>query len=285
MICIDFVAGSHGNFLEYVCNTHIFRIKSDQLPFNQLGASHLKSNNYNNKRKFYANHFSELDLPLSNKVVRITFGHDDLLLLTSGTFFRAGDAGIDVNQLDVDTYHKLKNSIFFVDIINEINSAYPDERISEHNPNCPRHVLREFFKFGFKIPGSNGFMKKLQQLIYPNDHNVIDFPYKNFYNKDLFLSGINNIANWLDKTIDINEVNTIWEIFYQKQIFRNYKIQCDSIISAVINRENITIDPLTLLQESYINGILEKKFNKEMPFYQTTYFKTTDEIINHLCLK
>ena len=42
-IYIDFIGGSHGNFLEFVCNVFIAKIKTANfLPFNSAGASHNK---------------------------------------------------------------------------------------------------------------------------------------------------------------------------------------------------------------------------------------------------
>lgn len=285
MISIDFVAGSHGNFLEYVCNKHIAGVVVDLLPFNALGSSHIKTNEYNQNKIFCANHYSEYCLPLSEKIVRITFTHNDLLLLSSGAFLRAGDVGIENDQLEINTYHKLADSQVYSELIQLINDAYPDNSISLDSPACPRFVLREYFKFGFKDPEINGFTKKLAQLKYSDQLNVIDFPFESFYNKDLFIKSIASIADWYGQFAMPDGVNELWEQFYQVQVYRNHKVECDRIINSVIARRELLIPKLSLLQESYINGVLEKQFNIEMPFRQPTYFTNTSEIIDHLCLK
>lgn len=286
MISIDFVAGSHGKFLEFVCNKFIVKINIDYSPFNHLGASHaLFPKGYLPNKVFYARHYSELKIPLSDRVIRITFTPDDLLSLSSGAFLRAGDSNIQEEHLDIDTYYKLKNS-FFSELIELINHAYPEVRLSETNPDCPRHVLREFFKFGFKHPENNGFTHKLNELVYPLGHDVFDFPYKNFYNKELFVTSIESIAQWFNNgDVDTNEVSSLWTDFYARQRHKDLKSQCDIIIDAVLNLKDCDIENLTILQESYINGILEDRFGKEMPFNQPIYFKTTNEIIRYLCLK
>jgi hypothetical protein len=283
MISIDFVAGTHGNFLEYVCNVYIFNLEVEYLPFNFLGASHLKTKKYLDNRVFVANHYSELNIPLHKKIVTIKFEYDDLLLLTSNAFFKAGDSNIHNNDLEVNTYNKLYNSKYFVDLIERINNAYPENIISKDNPNCPRHILREFFKFGFADPNINGFTKKLEQLVYEHSYDVIDFHYKNFYNKDLFLEGIEKISCWTGTKIKSNGLENLWQEFFKRQIFRDNKTQCDKIIKCVKDRIEHPIPNLTMLQESYINGTLEKEFGVEMPFYQPVYFTDTKEIIKHLC--
>ena len=285
MISIDFVAGTHGNFLEYVCNVYISNLEVDYLPFNSLGASHLKTKKYLDSRVFVANHYSELKIPLYKKIVTIKFEPDDLLLLTSNAFFKAGDSNIHNNELEVDTYNKLYNSKYFVDLIEQINAAYPDSKISKDKPDCPRHVLREFFKFGFANPSLNGFTKKLEQLVYSHSYDTIDFHYKNFYNKDLFLEGIIKISCWTGIEIELKGLENLWQEFLKRQIFRDNKAQCDKIIKYVKDRLECPIPSLTMLQESYINGVLEKEFDVEMPFYQPVYFTNTREIIKHLCFE
>lgn len=285
MISIDFVAGSHGRFLEYVCNKYVAGTNADHSPFNNLGASHLVTKEYLAGKVFYANHYSELKLPVTKKLIRISFQPDDLLPLTAGTFFRAGDANLQEEQLDINTYFKLKNS-YFHELVDSINATYPEADLSIANPDCPRHILREFFKFGFKDINTNGFMNKLGELVYSSEHEVFDFPYKNFYNKELFVNGIESVAGWYGVSdIDTSGLDSLWLEFYNKQRHKNLKSQCDAIIDAVVKLENVTIGNLSILQESYINGMLEKQFDKEMPFYQPSYFKTTNEIISYLCLK
>jgi hypothetical protein len=285
MISIDYVAGSHGYFLEYVCNKHICNMQVNFLPFNSVGASHLKTNEYINNRIFHGQHFTNKGLETSKRVVRITYDHNDLLLLMTGAFLRIANSNIETNELENDTYNKLMDSAYFPYLVDSINDAYPRNRISAENPNCPRYVLREFFKFGFKHPESNGFIKVLEELVYDSSVDSIDFPYRNFYNKQLFIEGIQQIADWYDQSVVYNCVDDIWEKFYERQIYRNYKSQADNIIHSIQNLEIVPITELGLFQESYIDAVLENKYGIEMPFGQNQYFDSTAEIINHLCLK
>ena len=285
MISIDYVAGSHGYFLEYVCNKHICNMNVDFLPFNSVGASHLKTKKYIENRIFHAQHFTNKGLSTSDRVIRVTYDHNDLLLLMSGAFLRIANSGIETNQLENNTYNKLTDSTYFPYLVDSINSAYPRNKISAERPDCPRYVLREFFKFGFKDPDNNGFTKVLNELVYNSSIDSIDFPYKNFYNKQLFIEGVRQISQWYDQSTLLNSVDAIWEEFHKRQIYRNYKLESDSIIESVINLKVVPIPNLGLFQESYIDAVLEKKYNIEMPFGQTKYFSSTGTIIDHLCLK
>ena len=287
MISIDFVPGSHGHFLEYVCNKYIMGQTVDFDPFNSIGASHAKFSNeaYNKSKYFSALHYSIENIKRSDTILRITIDHDDLLILTAGAFLRAGDSNINLNSLENNTYHTLLDSTYFSWLVEQLNNSYPELGLSATNPNCPRHILRESFKFGFMHPEQNGLILEYNKLSYPSDVKCFDFSYKSFYNKQLFYKSLERIANWVGKSCSLDINDTIWDKFYSKQIFRNYKRQCDEIITYVRNKESLAIPNLDLLQESYINSVLEKQYDIEMPFYQEKYFTNTAEIIKHLCLK
>jgi hypothetical protein len=278
MVSIDFVAGSHGQFLEYVCNRFVAQHDINYLPFNKLGASHV--NIRNKDFTFLANHFSELGLKKHAKIVQIVFDADDLLLLSSVCFFRAGDSNIDVRSLEIETYHKLKNS-HFSNLIDQINSAY-GITLSDKNPNCARYILREFFKFGFKDPEINGFIQELKKLKHPADADVFTFRYKDFYSTENFIQRLSELAKWHGTVLLLDQLEELHSMFLSKQIFKDDKIQCDRILESVSSNSDIEIPPLSLLQESYLNGVLENMYSIEMPFRQDQYFNSTQEIVKYL---
>jgi hypothetical protein len=283
-VSIDFVAGSHGHFLEYVCNRFIAGITVEFSPFNTLGASHIKDADYIKNAKFLASHYSELATPTQSQIVKIKFDHSDLLLLISGCFLRAGDSNIHVNDLEINTYNKLKDG-WFKDLLNEINTAYRKQgiNINQDNPNCPRYILREYFKFGFTDTSTNGFMRKLEELTYSADKRVFEFKFDWFYDSDKFLQQLDNLSKWYDTTLlHTDMIVTLHKTFLSKQIFKDHKSQCDDIIDCVNKRQSKFLPELTVLQESYINAILEQMYQIEMPFMQEKYFNSTQEIVQYL---
>lgn len=279
-ISIDFVAGSHGNFLEFVCNKFIGQLDLNFTPFNSLGSSHIKPRHYQDNRVFLADHYVLQRNVLCKKVIRITFNEDDLLLLSSVSFLRAGDANIDNDLLEHNTYSKLTNR-FYKNLVVELNNAYPTHQISEQNPDCPRFVLREFFKFGFKDPKSHGLIKELEKLKYPPGHEIFDFAFRDFYDSTRFFNRMNDLAKWCDATIDnLDSLFEVHQTFLNHQLYKNDKTQADAVISCVQNKQQMLIPKLKLLQESYINGVLENIYNIEMPYEQLDYFSNTLDIVN-----
>lgn len=281
-IPIDFVAGTHGNFLEVCLNCASKATTLDFSPFGLLGTSHQKSNHYEKNKVFDAQHWSELysdRLTQFPKIISIDFDADDLLLVSSLSILRAGDFNIDNNELSVNTFQKLNNK-FYQSLLTEIYTSYP--MLDKTAPDIPRYVLREFFKFGFKEPSKSGLWSKKSLMHYSKNSTVYVWKLKNFYSWDLFCQSIIEVGEKFNLKTEPNLLIDLYKKFLSQVPYLKNKIECDLIINQIVNRKNNSIPNLTLFQESYINGALEKIYNKEMPFQQETYFKNTEDVVYYI---
>lgn len=297
MISIDFQGGAHGNFLEVVCNK-IAGVDCVGLPFNQHGASHQKT--YTSSKQFMAGHFSFWPSKITTqKVISIQVAEDDLLPLSQISLLRAGDFGIDNDQLEVNTYNKLNNvhyrwvldilldSFFTRQIADSYNAvrdpSWPDcqtmsdfEKLPQHiqkecievhnlrllecnatSPDCPRHVLREFFEIGFANPANSGFMQQQTKMQY-NNLDVYVFPFASFYNTNLFIEQVKSIADWAGIVYNNYESMTQLHVeFLKRQPYAKSKQHCDTLIEQMIHDKSFLPD-ITLMEESYVNAKLVK---------------------------
>ena len=299
MIYIDFIGGSHGNFLEVACNAAA-GIYTTELPFNSNGAAHHK--NYVGDAVFQSGHYSFWKQPiLSNRVISIQITADDLLPLSQISFLRAGDFGYDNDELETNTFHKFNNSVYTWVLKNLLQSffenqiqqsyqkvkdpTWPDARtliefqslpnwikrecvefhklelleLSALQPNCPRHVLREFFQIGFEDPINHGFMKQQREMIYVTGTDVYCIDYSVFYTQR-FLEEIKNIADWAgllytDKAQQ--HVKTLHDKFLAQQPYKDSKQKCDNIIKDILQGQQLP--KVNLLEESYINAELKRQ--------------------------
>ena len=299
MLFRSFQGGSHGNFLEFVCNV-ISGVKTKGSPFNSAGASHLKS--YLDKKIFDAGHFSSghRDWPnFTKKIISIRISSDDLLPLSQISLLRAGDYGLENDELEFNTYHKLNNTTYKW-VLTEIESAFfegqieksynavkdpswPDVKtmaeftklptrikdeciqvhklflleLNEHQPHCPRNILREFFQIGFEQPSNHGFLVRQQQMKYDHNLDVFEFNFSTFYNEEEFLETLKKIAHWADLQYnDWSSIKNLHQEFLSRQPYRNSKIKCDKIVENLIN--NTTLLPkVNLIEEAYINAKLK----------------------------
>ena len=280
-IAIDFVAGTHGHFLETTLNK-FFGIVPVSDSFTTTGTSHKKSTEYQKNKLFCADHWSELKSDHLNnfkKIISIRFTTDDLLLVSSVSLARAGDLDIHNNDLEVNTVNKLNNK-FYQDTLKLIYQSYTF--LDTTQLSIPRYVLREFYKFGFKDTSINGYWKKQQQMKY-QDCEVCYFDFASFYNIEKFVTNIGLIEKIVNLKFNFSdEFYKTHNKFLGFIPYVEHKKQCDYIVNCVCNRVEIDIPQLTLFQESYINGYLENIYNKEMPFYQDRYFTSTKNVLHYI---
>jgi hypothetical protein len=156
-------------------------------------------------------------------------------------------------------------------------------QLSEHTPDCPRHILREFFKIGFKHPENHGFIQKQNSVVYNPSNDVFYFPYNAFYDIKKFQKYIDDIGKWsgfpLCNSIELNDLH---HKFLDLQPFKNYKSFCDSLITKIKNNEEFEFENINLLCESYISAQIELFSNKQLPFNQKTWPKTSKELLQNL---
>jgi len=135
MIDIDFVAGSHGNYLEFILNKCVYGDKIAQaLPFNALGASHGKdkNTNYRQHKLFNCGHWFQIGGGPNKEIISIRFTGDDLMSLMTVSSMRAGDMAIADTDLHIDTYHKLNNR-FYKSLLDNIRTSYADTIVAAYN--------------------------------------------------------------------------------------------------------------------------------------------------------
>ena len=282
-IPIDFVAGSHGHFLETVLNKYFGIAEVTGGAFTATGTSHQVSSKYIKKRLFWADHWSELHknkLDNGSKIISIRFDQDDLLLLSSVSLLRAGDLGINNDDLENCTVDKLNNE-YYRGVLELLYVSYPF--LNQKDNNIPRYVLREFFKFGFRDTQINGYWIKQQELVYPKHCDVFYFDFKDFYNIDRLVFRIKQLELFLNLTFDFSpEFFDHYFQFIKFIPYTTHKSICDNIVSCVQQAEDVLIPKLTLFQESYVNACLENIYHKEMPFHQDNYFTSTKDMLYYI---
>jgi hypothetical protein len=292
LIEIDFQGGTHGNFLKYILNDCLLSEKIHH-PFTDIGTSHLYIKDEisgNDDTLVHAQHYKEYNVSFksSNIIVIEVDKNTNLLNLQSSSFYRAGDYRIIEAELSNNTFNKLtafKNQYAYM--IESLRDNYGIE-LSKINPDCPRYILREFFKFQFRDPDISGFVgpyKEWIKTLKNTDKKVYVFPVSSFYDYEKFDSEISKIEEFFSLNFVKRQYQHAYEKFIQGlDYFLNLNVLPDKIISAVQEKTELEFGNLTILQESYINGNLERIYGKEMPFMQEQYFTNTKEIIEYLQL-
>jgi hypothetical protein len=325
MIHIDFQAGAHGNYLEFVCNKFLATIPTiSALPFNHLGASHDKK--YLKERIFVADHYTGKKINLVyKKLISIRMTPDDLLQMSMVSMLRSGDFNLDNDLLEKNTYFKLDNPYYrstlemiilkysdnsLVESYNNVkDDLWPDVttfedfnelppsilseckelhrlevfELSEKHPDCPRYILREFFKYGFKNPEQSGYLMKQNKMVYNENIEVFNFPFSSFYHTESFINEIRSIGQWANMPIvDEFQLKNLHEHFLDLQIYKDEKKRCDAIFDKITSRRSDFVLPrMNMMTEAYLNARMEKYYCKDAPFIQEEWFSTIEDILSY----
>ena len=157
--------------------------------------------------------------------------------------------------------------------------------LTSESPDCPRYVLREFFKLSFKYPEQAGFITQQQKMIYTDSNNVCIFPFACFYNTTSFIQELTKIAHFSGYNfLPGDEFYKLHDEFLQRQPYKNSKKICDQLLTKIFNNELFEFPNLDLLQESYLTAHIELQYNVELPNFNT-WFVHSREILNvvHPC--
>ena len=174
MIPIIFYSGTHGHYVEFVLNKIIHGDKIHKTnPLGTLGTSHAQQidDNYLLHKTFKCNHLTDIDIDIIKyqPFVKIDFDSSDDLFAIQLNLKRGGDANIDLDTLEFQTYHQLfgkcepgkqgPNKI--IDDINKFTNLTPYHNIKDESwpainsvddfYNLPKHILDECINvFGYQ---------------------------------------------------------------------------------------------------------------------------------------
>ena len=274
MIHIDFVSGTHGNFLAYAINALDPNNRTDDI-FTSHGTSH---GTYT-RTLADAHHYSLLGQPItSTEIISITFEPSDCLLVSLLSYSRAGDYKFDLKNFHINFRDQLigTNAEKAIDGITEAYGI----NVRETN-SVPRSILREYFKWDYLDYSKSIVVTKVEKQVYTVPTFTFDF--KVLYNFDSFLDLLNRIIQHfsLPYKVDVLWYLELWHKFISKIDAIAWNTNAQQVYHAVLANENMEID-FNVLQESWLNARLEIVYNKEMPFMQEEYFKNTQEIIEYL---
>jgi hypothetical protein len=162
----------------------------------------------------------------------------------------------DVNNLD--DFHQLPPHIR-AECIQQHGLVLVE--LSEKRPDCPRRLLREFFKIGFQNPSQHGFITQQQKAQYNTDDDVYVFPFGCFYEHELFLSQIQKIAAWAGIPYECeHEIVEIHQAFLARQPYKDSKNKCDRLLQNIASGDHGSPVTVTMLEEAYINAVLDRDY-------------------------
>lgn len=153
-------------------------------------------------------------------------------------------------------------------------------QFDQEHPNCPRHVLREFFKFGFLHPVQHGFIVEQHRMVYHESCQVHYFPFGCLYDLESFIKQLEILSVCFGYQIsNVEEVIALHNNFLERQPYRFTKIKCDDIVQQILSRQPVELLGLDVLQEAYIDAQLELQLGTTMPLREHGWYQHSKEIL------
>jgi hypothetical protein len=232
MMLLDFYAGSHGHFLEYLINVYIFRCPRVDKIFTKLGTSHgiRKDACYQDSRIIVAGHYSEFNVPVADpiSVVRIQIDTD-----YSKTIYQIN---VDCRAGDIPVEEKRKN------IPNDI-------RLTPQLLQNDYFSKLKFPEYGYKTPNN---------WRWSDSARIYNFPMESLFDLTTLYSEMHKLSNFLDHSWNPDaSLAKIWNEF----IKTNHGVQawkkCKNILEMSLSNTPMEFD-CTPWEQALLNLMLQQ---------------------------
>jgi hypothetical protein len=201
--------------------------------------------------------------------------------------FSQGQLKASYNAIKDPSWPDIESADDYYDLPEHIRNECEQEHgmivfeLSAKRPNCPRNVLREFFKFGFKNPAQHGYMLEQARMIYANPDQVVYIPFSSFYNASELGKEFYKLVKHFDLIWDPWTLGSLQKKFASKQKYANSLIKCKQLLELILDDKEMKIPKLSLLEESYIEAIIETQTGCSLPTNNVEWYTDINELRSH----
>lgn len=267
-IQIIYTPGTFGNLLRWLLNRFSSDCKFQHIndPWDKNNRVHEGDEKKLYNQKFIRGHQlkdknDQKPDPNAEKIV-ITFDQGELLFVERCGFYR--NPG---NETEKGRYQTI--------ISNSTNTLL--NLFNYNSSGTSKIVAKEICKIQFHDHENHSWWNSMRQFIsHPNYHY---FTIDAFYNKDLFVSQLEKIDKrfklnlQIDKKIIENITNKISQMYVVQT-----KNRAHEVLYAIKNKENVDCNQLDILEQAWIEVILEKQHDSLIFPYGTNWFENTNQI-------
>jgi hypothetical protein len=261
MIKIDFHAGTHGHFLEYITNVYIMQTAPSNTSIFRppTMSAHDPDINYLSNRQIICGHFSDPEFykgepfDKNDQIIRIVFDTDDDIFLVALTnlICKAGDHGFNKQLL-----------------------AIPDH--VRNNPVAHRNDW--YSKFEERDLYSPHYKKFI-----PVPNKIFEFSLNSFFCFTAFCTELNKLAKFLNQTFyPDSSLYTLWKEFINvNQGWQSY-VKCRQIIEDIFSNKFINID-CSIIEEGWLNYRLTRICQiYSGPLFDNPVYPTNTQVIYNI---
>lgn len=199
--------------------------------------------------------------PNAEKIV-ITFDKNELLFVERCMFYRVSG-------------HETEEGRYQTIISNSTNALL---NLFNYNSNTPlKMVAKELCKIQWHDHENHIWWNTMFKFM--SNSKYSHFTIDAFYNKNLFVSQLEKIDRKFKLNLQIDEkiIENITNKISQMYVIQT-KNRAEKVLDAIKNKENIECNQLDILEQAWIEVILEKQHDSLIFPYGTNWFENTQQI-------
>ena len=242
----------------------------DLLPFKSISLLRAADHNLDNDQ-LEVDTYNKLNIPIYREML------DDLI-----ANFSIDQVKDSYNAVRDESWPEVNNLDDFENLPADIKRECLEEHglqlveLSAERPDCPRYILREYFKIEFKDPNKAQVVEGQKTVEY-NTLDILYFPFGAFYDLEWFKKELDVICRWTN--VGYQDPTDLHTEFMKRQPYYESRLFCDDILKKIVKCEIFDLPKLDLLQESYILAVLEVAYEKE--YHRAEWFSDTKQIIDY----
>ena len=246
----------------------------DLLPFKSISLLRAADHNLDNDQ-LEVDTYNKLNTPIYKEML------DELI-----ANFSIDQVKDSYNAVKDESWPEVNNLADFENLPAKIKKECLEEHglqlveISAERPDCPRYILREFFKSDFRDPNKARVVDSQKHVEY-NTLDILYFPYGAFYDLEWFKKELDVISRWTNT--DYQDPTELHTEFMKRQPYYESRLYCDDLLKKIVKGELFDLPKLDLLQESYMLAVLEVSYEKE--YHSSEWFKDSKQIIEYFDIK
>jgi hypothetical protein len=268
-IQIIYAPGTFGHLLRWILDRFSpdCRFQHINDPWDENNRVHERHEKKLYNKKFIRSHqvrYDSLSLSVSpdaEKII-ITFNKDELLFVERCSFYRNPGNENEQRRYQNIISNSTNTVLSLFDLKQTVNS---------------KMVAKEISKIQLHDHENHSWWNTMLQFIsHPNhQHFTIDA----FFNNELFVSQLEKVDKRfkLDLQIDKKIIESIVNRINQMYVVQT-KNRAQKVLDAIKNKENVDCSQLDILEQAWIEVILEKQHDSLIFPYGTNWFENTDQI-------
>ena len=148
--------------------------------------------------------------------------------------------------------------------------------LSETNTDCPRWILRDYFRSHFEAKDDHKFLVQQKATVFDESCRVHNFTYKQLQSYGTFRQAIREISDYTKMPVVGLGLLEEYSNFIKGVRYLNAHDECEQLISDIM--AGINIAPVNVIYEAYIQTRLEELLDRNLTTTENDFTRVLAEV-------